>query len=123
MKIVGGSFGVRGSAFVAKGRLHIEGSTEAAYRPEELSKINTRVDAVRKFGVIGAIVGAVVLGAVGWALLAIFGAIIGVALAIAGSFYTRKKNIAEVTFEDGATLILECTPRAVDKLIQFKSGG
>lgn len=48
------------------------------------------------------------------------GAIAGIVVAIAGSFYTQKRNLAELAFADGSTLILECTPRAIDKLVRFR---
>ncbi|MDV5861401.1 hypothetical protein QM298_10825 [Pseudomonas mendocina] len=119
MKIIGGSFGIKGSAYFAGESLVIESAQKAEYRRDAVERVNARVDAERKFGLIGALIGAVVLGALGTMFLGIFGAVIGVAVAIGGSFYSAKKNIAEVSFTDGKTLTLECTARAVNKLVNF----
>jgi len=123
MKIIGGSFGNRGSAYIADKQLVVEGARKAYYEPPQVQRVQTRIDAERRFGLIGAVVAGFILAVVGWFILAIFGALIGVAIAVAGSFYTSKKNIAELTFTDGSTLSLECTPRAIEKLVRFNSGG
>lgn len=120
MKIIGGSFGLKGSAYLNRGQLVIEGSRKAYYEAGQVTSIQTKVDAAKKFGIFGAVVGVVILGFIGGFIFGPLGAIAGVVLAIAGSFYTQKKNVAELAFADGSTLILECTPRAIDKLVRFR---
>jgi len=119
MKIVGGSFGLKGSAFFSRDKLCIEGSRKAEYGPADVRSVAARSETEKKFGLIGCAVGALLLGGLGLFFLGLFGAILGIVFAVAGSFYSTKKNLADVTFEDGSTLILECTGRAMDKLVRF----
>lgn len=120
MKIVGGSFGLKGSAFLSNNQLVVEGSRKAYFEAAQVVSVQTKVDASRGFGIFGAFIGVIVLGFLGLFLLGPFGAIAGIVVAIAGSFYTQKRNLAELAFADGSTLILECTPRAIDKLVRFR---
>lgn len=122
MKIIGGSFGTRGSAYIAHKQLVIEGARKTYYEPHQVQCLQTRVDSERRFSLVRAIVAGFILVFIGWFILAIFGALIGVAIAVAVSFYTDKNNIAELTFSDGLALSLECTPRAISKLVRFNSG-
>lgn len=120
MKIIAGSFGVKGSAYIAKNAiLAVDGASRATYRPDQVSRIDSRVDAERRFGWFGAIVGGVLLAGLGMLFAGLFGAIIGLILAVAGSFYSAKRNVAEVEFDDGRRVTLECTARAMSRLIQF----
>ena len=119
MRIVGGSFGVKGSAFISGNALMVEGSSKGQYQPAEVRSVSARVDAEKKFGFIGATIGALLLGGLGMVFLGLFGAIVGVLIAVAGSFYSSKKNLADVSFADGKTLSLECTDRAIGKLVRF----
>ncbi|MCJ0972678.1 hypothetical protein MST27_04770 [Pseudomonas sp. PS1] len=121
MKIVGGSFGLKGSAFFSRDKLCIEGSRKAEYGPEGVRAVAARSETEKKFGLIGCAVGALLLGGLGLFFLGLFGAILGIVFAVAGSFYSTKKNVADLTFEDGSTLTLECTGRAMDKLVRFTS--
>jgi len=119
MKIIGGSFGLKGSAFVAGSKLIIESSQKAAYEPEQIADVSGRTESSRSFGWGGAIIGGILLGAIGVMLGGPVGAVIGIVLAIAGSFYSSKRLIAEVKMRDGKSLTLECTNRALDKLIKL----
>ena len=121
MKIVGGSYGVKGSAYIARDQLVIEGARKAYIDPQHVRSVETRVDAERRFGFVGAAIGAILLAVLGTLFLGVVGALIGIAIAIAGSFYTTRRNLAELTFVDGSTLTLECTPRAIDKLVRFRA--
>lgn len=120
MKIVGGSFGLKGSAFISGGTLAIDASIKADYRPQQVQSVVAQEIKEKSFGFLGAIVGSVLLGALLSLMIGPLGFLIGVALAIAGSFYTSKRNVVSVAFIDGTTVILECTPRAVDKLVRFR---
>ena len=119
MRILGGSFGVKGSAYLSQDVLVVEGAAKAQYRAEQIKSVTARIDSDKRFGLVGAALGVVLLGGLGLHFFGLLGAIVGVAVSIAGSFYTTKKNIAEVVFADGKTLSLECTARAMSKLVQF----
>ena len=120
MKIVSGSFGVKGSAYIAKNAiLAVEGARSVDYRSHQIKSVEARVDAEKQFGWGGAIVGGILLFALGMFFAGLFGAIIGVIVAVAGSFYSTKSNMAEVEFEDGNRITLECTPRAIERLVKF----
>lgn len=120
MKIVGGSFGLKGSAFISGDALTIQSTKNADYHREQVRSVEAREVREKSFGWLGALVGSLLLGAMISFLVGPIGLIVGVFLAIAGSFYTNKRNVVSVDFIDGATVVLECTPRAVDKLVRFK---
>lgn len=123
MKIVGGNFGVSGSAFLSRdNKLVIEGAQRAVYSPKDVLSVTANVAKEKKFGCVGFILGAIILGIILGLFLNILGVIIAVILAIAGSFYTEKNNIVEVRFNDNKSVTLECTPRGVKKLVQFSPG-
>jgi hypothetical protein len=119
MKIIGGSFGLKGSAYFSGKVLVIDSAQKAQYSGESVVSVSARTDSERKFGVIGAAVGVLLFGAIGLVFFGILGATAGVVLAVAGSFYSTKTNIAELKFDDGKTLSVECTQRAVNKLVAF----
>ena len=120
MKIIGGNFGVNGSAFLSRdNKLVVEGAQRAVYSPNDVLSVTANVTKEKKFGILGFIVGAIILSIVLGLLLNILGVIIALTIAIAGSFYSEKSNIVEVRFNDNKSLTLECTPRGVKKLIQF----
>ncbi|MDM8350881.1 hypothetical protein P8H27_18560 [Pseudomonas sp. sp1636] len=120
MKILGGNFGVNGSAFISRDqKLVIEGASKGIYDPEEISSVSANVSKEKKFGILGFLVGAIILSIVLGMFLNVVGVLIAIVIAIAGSFYSESKNVVEVKFKDDKAVTLECTPRSVKKLIQF----
>lgn len=119
MKITGGSFGLKGHAFMARDVFAVEGSTKRDYRASEIVAVNCRVERSKGFGIIGFILGGVIFTLIGAMLLGLLGAVIGFVIALAGSFYTNTVNVVDVEFSDGKKLTAEGTPRAVDKLTRF----
>ncbi|MFL1404178.1 hypothetical protein ACJO2E_02390 [Marinobacter sp. M1N3S26] len=120
MKIVGGSFGLSGKARFSGKYLEVIGDRKADYQSADVTSVNVRQEGERKFGLIGAIIGAVLLGF----LLGIpFGPIgwgIGIAIAIAGSFYSTKKYFADLEFSDGGKVSLQTNDYEAKKLVQFQ---
>src|SRR5690554_6425544 len=123
MKITAGSFGHKGSAYVAGRVFAVEGITKRDYRAADIKAVDARVEKSRSFGVFGFIVGAAIFSLVGMALLGIIGALIGFAISVAGSFYTSSTNVVEVEFVDGNRLTAEGTDRSIKKLIRFANNG
>ncbi len=120
MKIIGGNFGVKGSAFISRDKkLVIEGAQKGVYSPEQIASVSANVTKEKKFGVIGFILGAIILSIILGMLLNVLGVVIAIVIAVAGSFYSEKSNIVEVQFKDNKAVSLECTPRGVKKLVQF----
>ena len=119
MKIIGGSFGLKGHAFVARDIFAIEGSTKQDYRADEIVSVNARIEKSRKFGVLGFIIGALLFTVLGSLLLGLLGAVIGFAISIAGSFYSNTTNIVDIEFRDGKKLSAEGSPRAIEKITRF----
>lgn len=120
MKIVGGSFGVKGSAFISRDKkLVIEAVKPVNYSREQISRINTTQVKEKRFGAFGFIIGAILLAIILGVLFGVIGAIVGVVAAVFGSFYSDSKNIVELFFVDQNQVTLECTPRAVNKLVTF----
>ena len=122
MKIVGGSFGLKGRAKIEGGnRLVISGTSNAAYSSNGIQSVSASIDKERKFGFVGFIIGAVLLGVLLGAFLGVLGVIIGLVLAVIGSFYTKKHNVVDVVFKDGKTVKLECSKGEVKKLIGLQA--
>lgn len=120
MKIVGGSFGLKGSAHLSRDNcLVVEGSARAIYPKGSAQNAYARSDKDKKFGCAGFVIGAVILSAILGLLFNIVGIIIGVVLAAAGSFYTLKHDFVDLEFKDGKKISLECTPRGVKKLMNW----
>lgn len=120
MKIVGGSFGLKGSAFISGNTLVIEADRKADYPSSQFKSVDADEVSTKAFGLLGALVGAVVLSIVLSMVIGPLGVVAGVGLAIAGSFYTSKRNLVSVEFLDGFRVVLECTPRAVSKLFKLR---
>lgn len=121
MKIVGGSFGLKGSAFISGATLAIQSDRKADYRGDQIQAVDAQEVREKAFGMLGAIVGAVLLAILLSMVLGPLGVLAGIALAVAGSFYTTSRNVVSVEFIDGGKVVLECTPRAVAKLVKLKS--
>lgn len=120
MKIIGGNYGIKGSAYISKDKkLVIEGAQKSIYSTEQILSVTASVTKEKKFGIIGFIVGAVILSIILGIFLNVLGVVIALIIAIAGSFYSEKTNIVEIKFNDNKSVSLECTPRGVKKLIQF----
>lgn len=122
MKITGGSFGHKGSAYVAGRVFAVEGISKKDYRAADIKAVDARVEKSRRFGAFGFIVGAGLFSMLGLLVFGVIGALIGFALAVAGSFYTASANVVEVEFADGNRLRAEGTDRSIKKLIRFAHG-
>lgn len=120
MKIVGGSYGTTGSAYISLDNcLVLEATPKKVYRPGSAAKAAARIEKSKKFGCFGFVVGAVLISALLSLFLGIFGIVIGLIVAVAGSFYTQKDDYVEIEFKDGKTVSLQCTPRGVKQLIAW----
>ena len=120
MKIIGGSFGIEGSTYIGGVKnLVIMGAQKAEYSQEQIQSVTANVTKEKKFGILRFIVGAIILGIVFGIFLNILGVVIGIVIAIAGSFYSKKKNLVEVRFIDNKSVNLECPSRDVKKLVQL----
>jgi len=120
MKIIGGNFGVSGSAHISRdNKLVVDGAQQGIYSPDQVASVSASVTKEKKFGILGFIVGAIFLSIVLAIFLNVLGIVIGVVVAAAGSFYSEKNNLVEIKFSDNKVVTLECTPRGVKKLVQF----
>ena len=120
MKIVGGSFGLKGKVYISRDNmLVIEGVNKSIYSSEEIGSISARTEKEKKFSILSFIVGAIILSILFGIFLNILGVAIGVVIAIFGSYYSNKENIVDIKFIDGKEVKLNCTPRGAKKLIQF----
>lgn len=119
MKITGGSFGHKGSAYVAGRVFAVEGITKRDYRAADIRAVDARVEKSRSFGVFGFIIGALLFTFLGMLVFGVIGALIGFILSVVGSFYTTSNNVVEVEFTDGNRLTATGTDRSIKKLIRF----
>ena len=121
MRIAGGSFGVGGTARIdEENRLVVSGVRHADFSGSEMVSAIARTDKEKKFGCLGFVLGALILGTVFGYFLSVLGVVIGVGLAAAGSFYTNTTNLVDIVFSSGEALSLECSPRQIKKLIRMR---
>lgn len=107
MKIIGGSFGLSGRLSIAKGGLlAISGDKSAQYPKASIANATAKVEKQRKFGFIGFFIGAILLSLLFGLFLGPLGVAIGIGLSLLGSFYSKKQNIVDLTFDDGKSLII-----------------
>lgn len=118
MKIVGGSFGLSGRAKFIGQMIEISGDKKKAYKTFDIQSVSVRSESERKFAVFSAVIGMVVFGLIGM-IFGPIGALIGVVLAIIASFYTVKRQFAEVQFSDGATVSLKVDKSEAKKLVKI----
>lgn len=120
MKIIGGSFGLKGSAWISRDdHLVVKGDKEVNYPRAAIASMNARQDKERRFGWGSFLIGMLVFGVIFNLLLPGIGLLIALALSIAGSYYTTREQFVEVAFTDGKQVTLQCTPRGVKKLMRF----
>lgn len=121
MKIVAGTFGVKGSGFISRDeKLVIEGAKKSAYKQSQIDHIESHTEKDRKLGLLIFILVGVVLGILLGFLYGRGGVITAVILAaIISAFYSEEKNFVDINFTDGQSVSLDCTPRGVKKLIRF----
>lgn len=121
MKIVGGTFGTSGTAYIGKDdTLVIDGAKQRRFKGIEIASLDSRVEKEKKFGCFSFIVGAIILSAIFSLVIGPLGVVIGLILAGAGSFYANNTNVVELAFGTGDRVTLECTPRQVKKLVNLK---
>lgn len=117
MKILGGNFGSSGTAFIRQGsQLVVVGAREAVYTGEQIRNIEANQIKNRKFGIFGFLVGGILLAWLLGMFLGLLGIVLGVGVAIAGSFYNETSNVVQIQFDDGNQVTLDCTSRAVRQL-------
>lgn len=129
MKIVGGTFGTSGGVSLSRdGYLVVKGAKTVNYMPENISTLDTRQETEKGRSVLSVLLGVLILtpvlfflgGIVIPFIGALLGLIIGLWLTFAFSRTSSKNDIVDITFSDGERVELDCTPRAVKKLVQFK---
>lgn len=120
MKITAGTFGIKGSAFIGGGRLHIESSKKGSYLPAQIHSVEVDQLTDKRFSVGRALLGAFLLGLLLMLVAGPIGLLAGVLIGALGGFAADKSNAADVAFVDGNKVRLICTDRAVNKLIRFK---
>lgn len=119
MKIIGGSFGASGKARFAGNYLEVLGDKKADYTGADIEAVSVRQEKERQFGMIGALIGAVLFGFAASLFLGLAGWIIGIVFAIAGSFYQKKRYFADLEFSDGLKLTVESNDYESRKLVKF----
>ncbi|UJS26005.1 hypothetical protein [Thiothrix winogradskyi] len=121
MKIISGTFGVKGDAFISKDRkLVVNAAKKAIYSNNQITSINTSVEKERKFAVIGFILGMIIFVPIIGFIFGPIGAIAMLIILVILGFYNDENNIVDVCFSDGESIKLNCTNRMIKNLIQFK---
>jgi hypothetical protein len=116
MKIVKGSFGTSGKASIKSDTLLVG---KFSYNKDDISSINAEVIKESHFGTVGFVFGAAILGIIGFFILAILGAVIGVVLAFVGSKYSTSEHVVALTFNDSKTVTLSGSKSEIADVVRF----
>lgn len=121
MKIVGGTFGTAGGAHISKdGYLVVSGAKQEIYKPDDLTSLDTQISSEKRMSVVSLLLGILLVVLPLTIFFNVFGFLIGLVLTWFGSRYTNKDNVVDLVFGDGEKVSLVCTPRQVNKLVDFK---
>lgn len=121
MKVIGGSFGTTGSAHISRDNtLVVKSGKKHLFKPDQVTSIDTRVESDSGFNASKGLVAMLILGGIGLVVLNILGAIVGLLVGFGVGFLREKRNVAELDIEGGKRLTLECSPKAIQWLLEFK---
>lgn len=121
MKVIGGSFGTSGSAHISRDNtLVVKSGKKHLFKPEQVNSIDTRTESVGGLNAGRALLGILFVGGAGLVFLGLIGAVIGAIIGLCLGFIKDKRNVAELDLEGGKRITLECTPRAIQWLLEFK---
>lgn len=122
MKVIGGSFGTSGSAHISRdNKLVVKAGKKHVFRPDQVTGIDTMVESSGGFDFGRALVGMIFIGGFGLVFLHLVGAVFGILLGFGMGFIKSKRNLAELNIDDGKRITLECSPKAIQWLLEFKS--
>ena len=122
MKIIGGSFGTSGTVSISQNEsIHIEGAIRASKTKAEVKQVVAQSQKERGFGTLGFVLGAPMLCVAGWYIGGPMGVLVGLVLAIAGSFYGKKFSTAEVEFLSGERLSVRGSEQDINQLIRLRT--
>ena len=121
MRIIGGTFGTTGSAYIGEkgAALLIEGAMRARCTPKQIEALDTRTEKERSFSVLSCLLGLVFLVPLGWFLFGIIGLMTALVLTFAGSRSSITHHVADIKFAGGSRVELRCTAWGINKLIRF----
>lgn len=120
MKIIGGSFGTKGRATLKQGQLVLTGDSQGGYNPEDIQTVNATAHKDRKFSVLSLFLG-LLLTWIAASFFGLIGFILGLLLAVAGSFHSTKWEQVDMQFTDGRSVTLNCNRNAVKSLFAFQN--
>ncbi|WP_162619861.1 hypothetical protein [Salinicola acroporae] len=121
MKVIGGSFGTSGSAHISRDNtLVVKTGKKHLFKPEQVTSIDTRVESDSGFNASKGLVAMLILGGIGLVVLHLLGAIVGLLMGFGIGFLREKRNVAELDIEGGKRLTLECSPKAIQWLLEFQ---
>lgn len=122
LKIVGGSFGVTGTARLTQNSsLSIQGVSDAVYAKESITGIEAKQDNQRTVSVSSLIIGFGVAVAA-WYFFGWIPALVIALFACGSAFYTKKDGVLNIQFSDGKTVSLRGGPYRVDEFVKVLTG-
>lgn len=120
MNITGGSYGVTGKLKIEDDAvLRISAAIDTAKQKDDIASVETSIAKEKKFGVLGFVLGAPILAFIGWMIFPVVGALIGVLLAVFGSFYQKKTLVVHVAFKDGSKVTAEGWHHEIQKIVRM----
>lgn len=120
MKITGGSFGVNGKVYVGEDdRLYVKSSVERSFDKADVASVEAGMNKETQFSIFSVLVGVPLFVLIGWFVFSAIGALVGLILAIAGSFYKKKTITADVQFKTSEKLQVEGWHYDIQKLVRF----
>ncbi|WP_110636233.1 hypothetical protein [Salinicola salarius] len=121
MKVIGGSFGTSGAAHISRDNtLVVKSGQKYLFKPGQVENIDTRTESVGGFHAGKGLLAILILGYLGLMLLGLVGAFFGLLLGLGIGFIKEKRNVADLDIEGGKRLTLECSPKAIQWLLEFK---
>lgn len=121
MKIVKGTFGTSGGAFLSKDdRLVIEGAKTKNYLNSDITTMVADQEHDKRMSCLSVFF-CLLITALLTLFLGIFGFIFGIVMTAYFATYKATDDFVEVSFNDGESVRLKCTPRQVKRLIKFNS--
>ena len=122
MKITGGNFGLDGKATIKNGKLRIDGLSNSSYEPGQIDSAYPREERNKRLGLFSLVLGVLVVGGGLFVLAGPVGFVVGVLLAVAGSFYSTKKLFIDIAFKDGNKLTIESSKPQARRFFSFCEG-
>ena len=125
MKVVGGSFGVSGSVdfteFNDETVLRVVAAGRHLYTEKQIKSVTASQTKERTFSIIIFLLwGAMLCLPLGF-FFGPLGVLVGLGVAVAVAFTNETQNHVEIDFDDGKSVVVQCSARQAEDLAAFRA--